>query len=408
MKGLYVLKFGGSSVATPDLIINVAKRIKEYLKKNKKVIVVVSAPGKTTDNLIELGRKVNPYASGRELDMLLSTGEQQSIALLALALERLNVSAISFTGHQIGIITDPNFTKARIKLIDKKRIYKELSRNRVVIVAGFQGVTEEGDITTLGRGGSDLTAVALAGIFKAEFCEVFTDVSGVYSCDPRIVKNARKIKEITYDEMLEFASLGAKVMQSRAMEVAKKFKVPLHIRSTFLKEQGTYVKEADMKLEEIVVSGATHDENQVKVSITDVPDRPGVASYVFGELAKKDINVDMIIQSAAKNKKNDISFTIREENLNETRDIVERIRKKLKAKEIIFKDNVAKVSIIGIGMRSHSGVAAKMFKALAKAGINIEMIATSEIKISCIINRKDAKKAVNVLSREFGLKRRKK
>jgi len=406
MKNLYVLKFGGSSVATAFLIKNVAKRIKTYWKRKKKVIVVVSAPGKTTDHLINIGKQVNPEAKGRELDMLLSTGEQQSIALLALALEKENVPAISFTGQQVGILTDPNFTKARIKLIDRERIQKELLKNKVVIVAGFQGVTEKGDITTLGRGGSDLTAVAVASVFKANLCEIFTDVSGVYSCDPRIVKNAKKIKNITYDEMLELASAGAKVMQSRAMEVAKRFNVSLHIRSTFLKEKGTFVREADMKLEEVVVSGATHDENQVKVSITDVPDRPGVAALVFGKLARKDINVDMIIQSAAKNGRNDISFTIREENIKEAKSIIEKIQKKLKAGGYIIKDNVAKVSIIGIGMRSHSGVASRMFNSLAKAGINIEMISTSEIKISCIINRKDAKKAVRVLANEFNLVKR--
>lgn len=404
---IYVLKFGGSSVATPERMLNVGRIIEAYYKKGIKVVVVVSAPGKTTDNLIEIAKKINPHPPERELDMLLSTGEQQSIALLALALEKLKVPAISFTGYQVGIITDPNFTKARIRLIQRKKILNELKKGKVVIVAGFQGVTEKGDITTLGRGGSDLTAVALASVLKAKICEIYTDVDGVYSCDPRIVKNAKKIKRITYDEMLELASAGAKVMQSRAMEVAKKFNVLLHIRSSFKRVEGTYVEEEKMALEEVVVRGVTHDENQVKVSIVDVPDVPGIAAYVFGELAKKNINVDMIIQSAARNGKNDISFTIRREDKKIASEIMEKVRKKLKAKEVIFNDDVAKVSIVGIGMRSHSGVAARMFKALARKKINIEMISTSEIKVSCVINRKDVKKAVMELSKEFGLLRRK-
>jgi len=404
MKNLVVMKFGGSSVATPELMKNIARRILKLQKKEKKkIVVVVSAPGKTTDHLIKLACDVNRNAGGRELDMLLATGEQQSIALLALAISSMGGKAISLTGPQVGIITDPHFTKARIRQIHPGRIEEELSRGRIVIAAGFQGKTESEEITTLGRGGSDLTAVALASVLEAEVCEIYTDVEGVYSCDPRIIPTAKKVEVITYDEMLELASAGAKVMQSRSMEVAKKFQVPLLIRSSFTFAPGTLVKEADMELEEVVVTGVTHDENQVKVTIPNVPDIPGVAAHIFGALARKNINVDMIIQSAAEGGINDISFTVRKEDLSPARSVMESIRKKFKSQTAVFQPDVAKLSIVGIGMRSHSGVAARMFKALARSGINIEMISTSEIKVSCVVKRENAVRGVKALAKEFGL-----
>jgi len=400
---LIVQKYGGTSVDGPERIKRVARRIIETKKRGNRVVIVVSAPGDTTDRLIETAQQITHSPSEREMDMLLSTGEQMSIALLAMAINALGEEAVSMTGGQVGIVTDETFTKAKIKKIDTRKIEKELSKDRIVIVAGFQGVTANRDITTLGRGGSDLTAVALASVLKADQCEVYTDVAGVYTADPRIVTDARKIDRISYDEMLELASLGAQVMVPRSIEVAKKFDVDIHVRSSFNDEEGTVITREVSKMEEVVVSGVAYDKDQVKVSITDVPDRPGIAARIFGALGAGNVNVDMIIQSSAEGGINDISFTVTRGDLKKTLDIMEKVKREIGAKGLVYDDGVGKVSIIGVGMRSHSGVASKMFSALAEENINIEMISTSEIKISCVIKEKETEKAVRAIHRKFRL-----
>jgi len=400
---LVVQKYGGTSVAGPERIKKVARRIIETKKKGNRVVIVVSAPGDTTDRLIETAQEITPSPPEREMDMLLATGEQMSIALLAMAINALGEKAVSLTGGQVGIVTDETFTKAKIKKIDTRKIEKELSKDRIVIVAGFQGITANRDITTLGRGGSDLTAVALASVLKADRCEVYTDVAGVYTADPRIVPDARKIDKISYDEMLELASLGAQVMVPRSVEVAKKFNVDIQVRSSFSEEEGTVITREVTKMEEVVVSGVAYDKDQVKVTITGVPDRPGIAAKIFGALAKGNVNVDMIIQSSAKEGINDISFTVSKGDLRNTLEIMERVKQEMGAKGLIYDEGVAKVSIVGVGMRSHSGVACEMFSALAEEKINIEMISTSEIKISCVIKEKDTEKAVRAIHKKFGL-----
>jgi len=405
---LIVMKFGGTSVAGAERIKLVAERIIRTKKEGNQVVVVVSAPGDTTDNLISLAKQVTDNPDPRELDLLLSTGEQVSIALVSMAIKARGYEAISLTGPQAGIYADTFYTRARITEIKPKKILEELKKGKIVIVAGFQGLNPYEDITTLGRGGSDLTAVALAAVLKAKSCQIFTDVEGVYTADPRLVPQAKKLNFISYDEMLELAGSGAWVLQARAVEVAKKFKVPLEVRSTFSQSQGTIVKggEEGMQLEGVFVSGVTYDKNQVKLSITDVPDRPGIAAKIFGALAKENINVDMIIQSAARGKNNDISFTVSRDDFRESLPILKKVKNELKATDVIYDDKVAKVSVIGVGMRTHPGVAAKMFHALAQGNINIEMISTSEIKISCVIKEKEIKKAVRVLHSAFGLGKR--
>jgi len=405
---LIVMKFGGTSVADAERIKLVAERIIRTKKEGNQVVVVVSAPGDTTDNLISLAKQVTDNPDPRELDLLLSTGEQVSIALVSMAIKARGYEAISLTGPQAGIYADTFYTRARITEIKPKKILEELKKGKIVIVAGFQGLNPYEDITTLGRGGSDLTAVALAAVLKAKSCQIFTDVEGVYTADPRLVPQAKKLNFISYDEMLELAGSGAWVLQARAVEVAKKFKVPLEVRSTFSQSQGTIVKggEEGMQLEGVFVSGVTYDKNQVKLSITDVPDRPGIAAKIFGALAKENINVDMIIQSAARGKNNDISFTVSRDDFRESLPILKKVKNELKATDVIYDDKVAKVSVIGVGMRTHPGVAAKMFHALAQGNINIEMISTSEIKISCVIKEKEIKKAVRVLHSAFGLGKR--
>ena len=400
---LVVQKYGGTSVAGPERIKKVARRIIETKKKGNRVVIVVSAPGDTTDRLIETAREITPSPPEREMDMLLATGEQMSIALLAMAINALGEKAVSLTGGQVGIVTDETFTKAKIKKIDTRKIEKELAKDRIVIVAGFQGITANRDITTLGRGGSDLTAVALASVLKADRCEVYTDVAGVYTADPRIVPDARKIDKISYDEMLELASLGAQVMVPRSIQVAKKFDVDIQVRSSFSEEEGTVITREVTKMEEVVVSGVAYDKDQVKVTITGVPDRPGIAAKIFGALAQGNVNVDMIIQSSAKEGINDISFTVSRGDLRKTLEIMERVKREMGAKGLIYDEGVAKVSIVGVGMRSHSGVACEMFSALAEENINIEMISTSEIKISCVIKEKETEKAVRALHRKFRL-----
>ncbi|MDD5018973.1 MAG: aspartate kinase [Candidatus Omnitrophica bacterium] len=398
-----VQKFGGSSVANVERIKRVARRVVSYRKKGWHLVVVVSALGDTTDELIELAEQITSDPPARELDMLLSTGEQISCALLAMAIEELGYDAISFTGGQVGIITDQTHTKAKIVDISGGRIRHALEKGKIVIVAGFQGVTQDQDITTLGRGGSDLTAVALAKAMGARTCEIYTDVEGVYTTDPRIVPEARKLKQITYDEMLEMASLGAQVMQARSIEVAKKFDIPIHVRSSFKEMEGTLIlKEAD-KMEDFVISGVTLNKNEAKVTVCDVPDRPGIAAKLFRELARAGINVDTIVQNVSRTGFTDVSFTVSLADLSKTKKAMEKFSLKIGAGKVLEDKDIARVSIVGVGMKTHSGVAAGMFEALAQKKINIGMITTSEISISCIIRKKDAEKAVKSIHAKFGL-----
>lgn len=400
---LIVQKYGGSSVADTDKIEYVAARIARQKKRGYGVVAVVSALGDTTDNLISLAHKITDAPSEREMDMLMSTGEQISIALLAMALHKLGIEAISFTGAQVGIITDASHTKAKILDINTKRIESELKKGRVVIVAGFQGITISADITTLGRGGSNLTAVALAKALKASVCEMCTDVEGVYTADPRIIPNARKLSRISYEEMLELASAGAQVLQPRSIEVAKKFNVPIHIRSSFSDTDGTIVSKEVRAMEDIVVRGIALNRNEAKVTICDVPDKPGIAAKIFKKIANSNINIDMIIQNVSRTGYTDVSFTVLSRDIKKTLKITEKVAKQIGAGDLECNGNIAKLSIVGIGMRSHSGIASRMFGALARSKINIDMISTSEIKISCVINKKSATKAVRAMHREFKL-----
>ncbi len=402
-RGLIVQKFGGSSVANVQRIQKVAQRVISYRKKGYDLVVVVSALGDTTDELIALADRINPEPSEREMDMLLSTGEQISVALLAMAIHKLGYEAISFTGAQVGIITDTSHTRARIIKINTDKIREELKKGRIVIVAGFQGVTLNQDITTLGRGGSDLTAVALAKELQARECEIYTDVEGIYTTDPHIEPRAKKMLGITYDEMLEMASLGAQVMQSRSIEVAKKFNVPIHVRSSFSKNTGTLIIKEVRRMEDVVVSGITLNRNEAKITICDVPDRPGVAAKIFKELSAAGVNVDMIVQNVSHIRQTDISFTISKAEVNRAIKITRRVGRSIQAGDILEDQDIARVSVVGVGMKSHPGVAATMFGALAKNKINIEMISTSDISISCIIQKRFAEKAVKALHAKFGL-----
>jgi aspartate kinase len=367
------------------------------------LVVVVSALGDTTDELIELASKINAEPSEREMDMLLSTGEQISVALLAMAVHKLGFEAISFTGAQVGIITDTSHTRARIIKINSDKIKEELARGRIVIVAGFQGVTLNQDITTLGRGGSDLTAVALAKELKASACEIYTDVEGIYTTDPRIEPRAKKLAAITYDEMLEMASLGAQVMQARSIEVAKKFDVPIHVRSSFSNSSGTMIMKEVKRMEDVVVTGVTLNKNEAKITVCDVPDRPGVAAKIFKELSSNGINVDMIVQNVSHIRQTDISFTVNKTEAQKTMKITNKVARAIKSGEVLEDEDIARVSIVGVGMKSHPGVAANMFEILAKNKINIEMISTSDISISCIIKKKFAETAVKALHEKFSL-----
>jgi len=402
-KGLIVQKFGGSSVANVRCIQRVAKRVVSYKKKGYDLVVVVSALGDTTDTLVDLANQINADASERELDMLLSTGEQISVALLAMAIHKLGLEAISLTGAQVGIITDTNHTRARIIKISTDRIRQALLKGQIVIVAGFQGITLNQDITTLGRGGSDLTAVALAKELKARDCEIYTDVEGIFTTDPRIETKAKKINAITYDEMLEMASLGAQVMQARSIEVAKKFDVPIHVRSSFNQKPGTRIIKEVRKMEEVVVRGVTLNKNTAKITICNVPDRPGVAALIFNKLSGSGINVEMIVQNVSHLRQTDISFTVNSNSLVKAVKLTKKITRLLKAGEVLQDNNIACISIVGVGMKSHHGVAATMFEALSQKKINIEMISTSDISISCIIGRKHAETAVRALHDKFGL-----
>ncbi len=402
-KEIVVQKFGGSSVANIERIKNVAQRVISYKNKHTDVAVVVSALGDTTDELEALALQLTTTPPDREMDMLLSTGEQISCALLAIAIKALGHEAISFTGRQVGIKTDKMYTKARIITIDGKRIKKAFKEGKIVIVAGYQGVTSDDDITTLGRGGSDLTAVALAKALRANVCEIYTDVDGIYTTDPRIVKEARKIKKITFDEMLEMASLGAQVMQPRSIEVAKRFNIPLHVRSSFSKEEGTMIIKENEKMEEIAVRGVTCNKSEAKITICSVPDKPGIAAKIFSEISRQGINVDTIVQNVPHDRLSDISFTVPKAELNKAIKATRAIGSKIGAGDIFEDRNVARVSLVGSGMRSHSGIAARMFKTLADEQINIDMISTSEISVSCIIQQDLADKAVRSLHKAFKL-----
>ena len=402
-KGIIVQKYGGTSVADIARIQNVAKRVVETKRSGYDVVVIVSALGHTTDKLIDLALEITTNPPDRELDMLISTGEQVSSALLAMAIHRLGVEAISFTGAQVGIITDNSFTKARIIDINAKRISEELGKGKIVIVAGFQGVNIKQDITTLGRGGSNLTAVALAKVINARMCEMYTDVEGVFTADPRIVKNARKINKLSYEEMFELASLGAQILQPRSIEFAMKFGVPIHVRSSFSKNSGTIISKEVKTMEHIVVSGVALNKDEAKITICDVPDKPGIAAKIFKHLAKENINVDMIIQNVSRTGSTDLSFTVPAGDLNRTIKVSNAIAGSVGAGDVTVDKDIAKVSIVGIGMRSHSGVAANMFEALADKKINIEMISTSEIKISCVVKKSLGEIAVRAIHDKFKL-----
>ncbi len=397
---LIVQKYGGSSVADIEKIKFVAKKVVETKRKGNKVVVVVSAMGKTTDNLISLAKQINPNPPEKELDLLLSTGEIVSVALLCMAIENYGEEAEGFPGYFAGIKTDAFHTKARIQKINPAKIIEELNKDKIVVVAGFQGISPEDAITTLGRGGSDLTAIALAGAIKADICEIYTDVEGIFTADPHRVKNAKLISFISYEELLEMASSGAKVMQSRAVEFAKKYKIPFVVKSTFKDGEGTMVKEVELK-EGAVVSSVSIDENQAKISIFKVPDRPGIAGKIFSALGQEGINVDVIVQNVGRDNFADISFTVNINEMEKAKKITEKIAEEIGAEKVIADSDICKVSIIGIGMMNHPGVAGKMFTCLAKSGINIEMISTSEIKISCVIRKKDGQKALVELHKEF-------
>jgi aspartate kinase len=395
-----VQKYGGSSVADAEKIKNVARRVAASASGHQ-LVVVVSAMGKTTDGLVGLAQAITPAPEPREMDMLLATGEQVTIALLAMALQTLGLKARSFTGMQAGMRTDAAHTAARLTRMDTDRVRQALDAGEIAIVAGFQGLSEQDEITTLGRGGSDLTAVALAAALKADICEIYTDVDGVYTADPNIVPDARKLSRVAYDEMLEMASLGAKVLQSRSVEFAKKYGVPVHVRSTFKPDAGTLVTREEREMEEAVVTGVTHDRGQAKISILRVPDRPGIAGQVFGAIAERNIVVDMIVQNISRDGYTDMSFTVPRGDHGRAVAALEDVARKVGAQGVVHDDRVAKVSIVGVGMRSHSGVASRMFGVLAKEGINIQMISTSEIAISCVVEDKYTELAVRALHDAF-------
>lgn len=400
---LIVQKYGGSSVADVECMRRVAKRVKKTRDAGNQVVVVVSAMGDTTDDLIDLAKKINPEPDEREMDALMATGEQVSSTVLTMALHQLGVDAISMTGPQAGIYTDAIHAKAKILDLKPKRLLAQLKKNRVVVVAGFQGLNPSEDVATLGRGGSDTTAVALASAIKADRCQILKDVEGVYTANPRVVPDARKLDEIVYDEMLELASMGAEVLQSRAVEFAKNHGVVLEVLSSFVEKPGTLVREEVDNMEDMVVRGVASDKNQAKVTIRGLEDKPGVAALLFTELARKSINVDMIVQNVSDKGETDITFTVPRGDLAKTLRAAEAMQSELGSKGIRSDETIAKVSLVGVGMRSHSGVAAKMFEALAKQKINIAMIATSEIKISVVIAQADADKAVQVLHKAFDL-----
>ena len=401
---LIIQKFGGTSVNDTDRIKNVASRVGKYRLRGDQVVVVVSAMGGVTDNLIRLAGEINPLPSEREMDMLLATGEQTTIALLAMALHSLDLPAVSLTGAQAGIVTDGMHSKAKIQNITPKQVHAMLDEGNVVIVAGFQGQTSDGRITTLGRGGSDLTAIALASALKANLCQIYTDVDGVYTADPRIVQDAFKIDEISYDEMLELAATGAKVMQSRSVEFAKKFGVKFEVRSSLNNNPGTIVTQESDSMEAVVVRGVALDKNQAKVTLVGVPDQPGMAARVFSTLAGASINIDMIVQNISHGTATpatDLSFTVDKSELAKAQKVIDELQATVKFAKVIADEDIAKVSVVGVGMRTHSGVAANVFETLGEHGINIEMISTSEIKISVVVEGKNGEEASRALHTRF-------
>lgn len=397
---LIVQKYGGSSVANAERVFNVAKRILATQKEGNDVVVVLSAQGKTTDGLIAKAKEINPKASRREMDMLLVTGEQQSVALMAMAINALGGRAVSLNAVQVGIETTNTYSNARIRKIHSERIENELEQGNIVLVTGFQGVNMLGDMTTLGRGGSDTSAVAIAAVMKADLCQIYTDVDGVYTADPRKVPNAKKLDVISYNEMLELATLGAQVLNNRSVEMAKKYNIELEVLSSLTRKRGTIVKEAN-KMEKMLISGVAKDEDVARISIIGVPDRPGLAFKIFSKLSGKNINVDIILQSIGRNGTKDISFTVGRSNLQDALDILTPYVEVLGASGIVHDETVAKVSIVGAGMESHPGVAADMFEALFESNINIRMISTSEIKISVLIDQADADRAVTAIHNKF-------
>ncbi|MBQ8391345.1 MAG: aspartate kinase [Clostridia bacterium] len=400
--GLIVQKFGGSSVANAERVFRVASRIVETYDEGNDVVVVVSAQGDTTDDLLEKAAEINKNASKREMDVLLSAGEQISMSLLAMAIEKLGRPVVSLTGWQAGVSTDSNYSKARIKRIIGERVHLELDKKKIVIVAGFQGINKFDDITTLGRGGSDTSAVALAAALGADLCQIFTDVTGVYTTDPRIVPEARKLNEITYDEMLELASAGANVLHNRSVELAKKFNVNMEVLSSFEKVPGTIVKEENT-VEKMLIRGIARDNDVARIALVNIDDKPGKAFQIFSILAKKKVNVDVILQSIGRDGSKDISFTVGAGDLETALNIINENNAIIRAEKVIHDENVSKVSVVGAGMTSNPGVAATMFEALYDAGINIQMISTSEIRVSVLIDRKDAENAVRAIHSKFNL-----
>jgi aspartate kinase len=401
---LIVQKYGGTSVGSPERIQAVAERVIRAKKAGDDVIVVLSAMSGETDRLVDLAHKMSPAPDEREMDMLLSTGERVTIALLAMALRERGYPARSFTGRQVGIITDAVHTKARIERVTGERMREALAEGVIPVVAGFQGINEKSDVTTLGRGGSDTTAVALAAALKADRCDIYTDVDGVYTTDPNIVPNARRLEKISYEEMLEMASLGAKVLQTRSVEFAMNYQVPVRVLSSFTDTPtGTLVTKEDRDMEQVVVSGVAYDRNQAKITLLGVPDRPGIAGRLFGGIAKENIVVDMIIQNISQEGLTDISFTVPKGDAQKAVALVKTLARGIGARDVELSEGIAKVSVVGVGMRSHSGVAATMFETLAREGINIMMISTSEIKVSCVMDAKYVELAVRALHDAFGL-----
>ncbi|MBW1721361.1 MAG: aspartate kinase [Deltaproteobacteria bacterium] len=401
---LIVQKYGGTSVGSIEKIRKVAERVIEYYKQGNRMVVVLSAMAGQTDGLINLAHEMTPEPDPRELDVLMSTGEQVSVALFSMAVRSMGYEARSLLGFQVPIHTDPAYGRARIQEIDTERILREIEKGTIVTVAGFQGLDEYNNITTLGRGGSDTTAVALAAALKADVCEIFTDVNGVYTTDPNVCPKARKMSIISYDEMLEMASMGAKVLEIRAVEFAKKFNVPIHVRSTFTKERGTMVVAETKDMEKVLVSAVAYNKNEARVTITKVPDRPGIAAKIFEPVVESGIVVDMIVQNTSVEEgKTDLTFTVPKTDFSQTMKLVKGIAEDIGAERVLGDENISKVSIIGVGMRNHAGVAQKMFKTLARENINIIMISTSEIKVSCAIEEKYTELAVRVLHEVFGL-----
>ena len=404
MNRLVVQKYGGTSVGNIERIKKIAERIARLRKEKIDIVVVVSAMAGETDKLLAMANQISAIGKDRDMDLLLSSGERVSCALLSMALDSIGCPAISMTGRQIGLLTDNSHTKARIKEVDTNRAIKSLEDGRVVVVAGFQGINEHGDVTTLGRGGSDTSAAAIAVALKAEKCEIYTDVDGVYTADPNVVPNAHKMERVSYDEMLEMSSLGAKVLQFRCVEFCKKYDMPLIVKSSLVEDsKGTLICKEDSSMEQPVVSGIMNDKNQAKITIKGVPDQPGIASKFFTGLADENLSVDMIIQNVSDESQTDISFTVAKEEINKATKIVQDLGKLIKARDITTDKNICKVSIVGAGMRSHPGVAAKMFSTLSKENINIIMISTSEIRVSCIIEEKYGELAVRVLHKVFDM-----